>query len=108
MSVTDSRMRLSFVFPVPPVSPETHALRLAHEAAESLRAVGLATTSVVKDGEAPRCLVNEAEEFGADCIFVGARGLGRVDRFLLGSVSASVAMRASCTVEVIHPACWSH
>jgi hypothetical protein len=40
----------------------------------------------------------------ADCIFVGARGLSQVERFLLGSVSSAVAARASCSVEVVRPA----
>lgn len=39
---------------------------------------------------------------GADCIFVGARGARGLERFLLGSVSATVAMNAHCSVEVVH------
>ncbi|MBO0799053.1 MAG: universal stress protein, partial [Blastocatellia bacterium] len=48
-----------------------------------------------------RLLVSEAESWGADCVFVGARGLGRAGRFLIGSVSSSVAARAHCSVEVV-------
>jgi nucleotide-binding universal stress UspA family protein len=103
LTVADVRMRTSLALCLPPGEPRLHAQRLADEAAETLRAAGLVTTAVAKDEEAARSLVHEAEAFGADCIFVGARGLGRVERFLLGSVSASVAMRASCTVEVVHP-----
>jgi nucleotide-binding universal stress UspA family protein len=46
-------------------------------------------------------LIAEAESWGADCIFVGARGMGRIGRFLLGSVSSAVAARAHCSVEVV-------
>jgi len=46
-------------------------------------------------------LVQVAEEWRADCIFVGATGLtDRFDRFLLGSTAAAVASRAHCSVEV--------
>ncbi|HEX5083297.1 MAG TPA: universal stress protein [Blastocatellia bacterium] len=61
---------------------------------------GLKTDAVVKDGEPKSLLIAEAENWGADCIFVGARGLGRVERFMLGSVSSAVAARAHCSVEV--------
>src|SRR6266511_4050918 len=43
----------------------------------------------------------EAASWGADCIFVGARGLSRFERFRLGSVSAATAARAHCSVEVV-------
>jgi len=65
------------------------------------RREGLVTSYLVECGDPRRVLVDEAERWGADCIFVGARGLSRVDRFLLGSVSASVAARAHCSVEVV-------
>ncbi|MCA1575337.1 MAG: universal stress protein [Acidobacteria bacterium] len=39
---------------------------------------------------------------GANCIFVGSTGFSnRLERFLLGSVSAAVANRAECSVEVV-------
>jgi nucleotide-binding universal stress UspA family protein len=71
-----------------------------YEAAAKLSAAGLRVEVVVKEAEPKRLLVAEAESWGADCIFVGARGMGRVDRFLLGSVSSAVAARAHCSVEV--------
>jgi nucleotide-binding universal stress UspA family protein len=46
-------------------------------------------------------LCSEAEDLMADCIFVGARGMGRLERFLIGSVSLGVAARAHCSVEVV-------
>ena len=50
---------------------------------------------------AVRVIIREAERWSADCIFVGAKGQSAIERFLLGSVSASVAARAPCSVEVV-------
>jgi nucleotide-binding universal stress UspA family protein len=61
----------------------------------------MSASSVAKQGNPKRVLIEEAESWKADCIFVGASGLSRVDRFLLGSVSAAVAARAHCSVEVV-------
>lgn len=80
------------------------ARRAADEAADELRAVGLAVSSAVVEGDPKRVLVAVAAERGAHCIFVGAQGLGRLDRFLIGSVSSAVAARAHCSVEVIRRA----
>jgi nucleotide-binding universal stress UspA family protein len=70
-------------------------------AARTLKAAGLKVTVVVKDEEPKHLLCGEAESFGADCIFVGSRGMGPVERFLIGSVSSAVAARAHCSVEVV-------
>ena len=70
------------------------------EAADKLRAAAFKTEAVVKEEDPKRLLIAEAESWGADCIFVGARGMGRIERFLLGSVSSAVAARAHCSVEV--------
>ena len=82
---------------------EEHArAKLAIDAAvEKLREAGLRTMVVVKEEEPKALLLNEAEGWNADCIFVGARGVGRVERLLTGSVSSAVAARAHCSVEVV-------
>jgi nucleotide-binding universal stress UspA family protein len=72
--------------------------------AELLRTRGLTVSSVMKEGDPKRVLLDEAEQWEADCLFVGARGLSRIGRFLLGSVSAAVAARAHCSVEVVRSA----
>lgn len=56
----------------------------------------------------PRSLIlDEAESWGADLIIVGSHGYGRLERFLLGSVSQSVVSHAKCSVEVVRcePVC---
>jgi nucleotide-binding universal stress UspA family protein len=70
-------------------------------AAEKLESAGLKVSIVVKEQEPKALLCSEAEELMADCIFVGSRGMGRLDRFLIGSVSLGVAARAHCSVEVV-------
>jgi len=83
---------------------EDEHFRLKHAvnaAAEKLRAAGLVPTANVEQGEAKHELVRLAREWTADSIFVGARGLGRVEGILLGSVSAATVAHAPCTVEVV-------
>jgi len=73
----------------------------ANVAAEKLRAAGLTATALVEEGEAKHLLVQLAGDLKANSIFVGARGLGRVEGILLGSVSSATVAHAACTVEVI-------
>jgi nucleotide-binding universal stress UspA family protein len=88
-----------------PEAGRAQAEEFAAAAVKELRA-GLADKSVtvsyvVEPGDPKRVLVRHAEEFGADCIFTGASGFSnRLERFILGSVSAAVASRAHCSVEV--------
>ena len=69
---------------------------------EKLRNVGLKTSMTIVEGDPKQILLQYADQWKADCIFVGARGLTRIDRFLLGSVSTAISARANCSVEVIH------
>lgn len=62
----------------------------------------LSVTTLLQEGDATPHVLEQAEEWKADCIFLGARGLGAMDRMLLGSVSTAVAMRARCSVELVH------
>lgn len=75
--------------------------RLTEDAVKKLSAKGLIVTSLSKEGDPKKVLLEEAERWGADCIFVGARGLSGVKHFLTGSVSAALAARAHCTVEIV-------
>ncbi|HEV2803047.1 MAG TPA: universal stress protein [Pyrinomonadaceae bacterium] len=75
--------------------PEAHAV-----ASEKLRAAGLTVSEVSSDGDPAHVLIKEAEEWGADCIFVGTRDLHGFQHLLHGSVSSAVAARALCSVEV--------
>lgn len=75
--------------------------KMAEVSAAQLRAAGLTVSSLVEDGDPKRVLLDEAEQWDADCIFVGARGLRGIERLPLSSVAAAVASRAHCSVEVV-------
>ena len=84
------------------IAQETERVnKVVEGAADMLRSAGLKVSIVVKDREPKALLCSEAEDLMADCIFVGARGMGRLERFLIGSVSSGVAARAHCSVEVV-------
>lgn len=68
---------------------------------DDLQRAGLKVSAAVLEGDPKRVLVEVAEEWRADCVFVGARGHSRLERFLLGSVAAAVAARAPCSVEMV-------
>jgi nucleotide-binding universal stress UspA family protein len=70
-------------------------------ALRALKSAGLNTSVLVRDEEPKTLLCGEAEEWKADSIFLGSRGLSGMERFLMGSVSSGVAARAHCSVEVI-------
>jgi nucleotide-binding universal stress UspA family protein len=79
----------------------TRARHITEGVAGELRRVGLVAESVVGEGDPKQVLLSEAEQFAAACVVLGAQGHSALDRFLLGSVSAAVAMRAPCSVEVV-------
>ncbi len=57
------------------------------------------TTEIV-EGSAKHVILDESEKWGADLIVVGSHGKRGLGRFLLGSVSQSVALHAKCSVEI--------
>ncbi len=69
--------------------------------AKKLRPHGWIVTCRVEAGDPKRVLIEHAETWQADSIFLGARGLGNLKRFLIGGVSSAVSAQASCSVEVI-------
>ena len=71
------------------------------KAVESLRAAGLLFELRARRKVPVELILQTAHEWGADAIFLGARGHGSLERLLLGSVSASVAARAHCSVEIV-------
>ena len=79
--------------------PKVEELR--ESAAAKLKEKGLHVSTVVEFGRAKNLIIEEAEKWGADSIFIGAKGHRMMERILLGSVSYAVAARAHCSVEVV-------
>jgi len=75
---------------------------LAEKAANVIRSANLHASVLIEEGDPKHVLPKVAEKWGANSIFVGATGFSnRLERFVLGSVSAAVAARAHCSVEVV-------
>jgi nucleotide-binding universal stress UspA family protein len=64
----------------------------------------LEVTSAVLLGVPKHAIIEEAERWGADLIVVGSHGYNAIERFLLGSVSQSIAHHAHCSVEIVRTA----
>jgi nucleotide-binding universal stress UspA family protein len=60
----------------------------------------LSITATMVEGSPKHAILEKADELGADLIVVGSHGRGAVGRFLLGSVSQSIALHAKCSVEI--------
>lgn len=110
LSVADSQVLGSIGRFVPQMATASFAAKYASQWAETLAAesliklrdVGLEASVEVRTGSPKIEIVEFANEWKADCVFVGPHYAGNsFERFLLGSVSADVAAWASCSVEVV-------
>jgi nucleotide-binding universal stress UspA family protein len=76
--------------------------RISKHSIDVLREAGIKVTCALRYGDPKRELCKAAEEWNANCIFVGSAGFSnRFERFVLGSISGAVAARAHCSVEVV-------
>jgi nucleotide-binding universal stress UspA family protein len=100
--ITSSRM----VAPIAEwIANENARIKQAMETATAkLQGANLTTSSVIEEEEPKDLICKEAEKWGADSIFLGARGMGTVERLMIGSISSGVAARAHCSVEIVRPA----
>ena len=73
-----------------------HGRTIAHE----IGLEGIVAQAVA--GSPADVLLETAQDFDADLIVVGSRGLTGAARFVLGSVASSVAHHAPCDVFIVH------
>ena len=84
------------------VRTENERVRLALDAAVlKLTAHGLTVSTLVEEADPVTLICDLAKSWKTDCIFLGARGMGAVERLMIGSISSAVAAKAPCSVEVI-------
>jgi nucleotide-binding universal stress UspA family protein len=62
----------------------------AEAMAERLSGIGIPATAHVRNGDVAHEILNAARDHGSDLIITGSRGLGALDRLLLGSVARNV------------------
>jgi len=62
---------------------------------------GISVDVVLKEGDAVKEIVAEAEKGGCSLIVVGHRGMSKLSEILLGSVSEGVSHKAPCPVMVV-------
>ena len=73
-----------------------------HAALERLHERGVACEGHVVPDDPATAIIDVARREGADLVIVGSRGLGEVQRFIRGSVSARVAGHAPMSVLIVH------
>lgn len=68
----------------------------------ALKTSALGVSQIIEEGDPKQIIVRAADEWGADCIFIGSNDTGNFfENLLLGSVATAVVARAHCTVEVV-------
>jgi nucleotide-binding universal stress UspA family protein len=70
---------------------------------EALRGTTVSIKTEIRRGNAAEEILRAAEACPTDLVVVGSRGLGRLSRFLLGSVAERVARHAPCPVLLARP-----
>jgi nucleotide-binding universal stress UspA family protein len=108
-----SRLRIVSVASIPPSALDVptvrefqaslrEAARQTAEAARAALAPRFADTDVqVPEGDAREAILRAAAEWPADLVVLGARGLGAMAGFVLGSVSLGVARHARCSLLIV-------
>ena len=75
--------------------------RLVEQSAQKLIQAGFTAEVVCQLGKPAEEIMKVASKHRADLIVMGAKGLGAIARFLLGSVSTRVVQHSSCSVLVV-------
>jgi nucleotide-binding universal stress UspA family protein len=84
------------------VELRNQANEFLERSAATLRAAGVeASYFLEEDGDVQEGILNEAERWGADLIFVGSHGRKGIRRFLMGSTSEAVARYGRCSVQIV-------
>ena len=75
--------------------------KLVEQSVEKLIQAGFSAQPLRPIGKPAEGIMQAASKQHADLIVMGAKGLGAIDRFLLGSVSTRVVQHANCAVLIV-------
>ena len=75
--------------------------RLVEQSVQKLIQAGFTAEAVCQLGKPAEEIMKVASKHQADLIMMGAKGLGAIARFMLGSVSTRVVQHSSCSVLVV-------
>lgn len=78
-----------------------YASKLTSRLARELKSAGFASEPVVEEGNATSSIVEFAEKWHPDYIFLGSHGRTGWKRLALGSVSEAVAHKVPCSVVIV-------
>lgn len=75
--------------------------RLVEQCADKLLKAGFTVDEVVRLGKPADEILKVASKKKVDLIVTGAKGMGAIARFLLGSISTKVVQHSRCSVLVV-------
>jgi nucleotide-binding universal stress UspA family protein len=111
VTVVDIKVSTAFIYPTAPVrqwmkpedrDPAVWVERMLADQKRSIETKGfIAYTKMIKGDDPKRALLKEAEEWGADTIFAGSRGLASARWNIPGNVSTALTLHAHCSVEIV-------
>jgi nucleotide-binding universal stress UspA family protein len=84
------------------LTPLSQVEAVLEDAASRARAAGVKATTRAVEGDAAAAILSVAEEYEADLIVIGNKGIGSVKRFVLGNVPSKVVHNASCSTHIVH------
>lgn len=87
----------------PEAAQRLHGEELARFVRDNCADAPLAVTTDVLSGEARFEILRDLSEHPADLVLLGTHGRGGFDRLVIGSVAATIARKAPCSVLLISP-----
>jgi len=105
LSVVEPEKVINLSAPALSATARTEPLKATEElvewVADSLVSYGFQAGTAVKPGDPREVIVNEATDWHAELIVMGAYGHSAVRNWQIGSVAESVAKHARCSVELV-------
>ena len=78
-----------------------HGKKVLKDAEKLAEQNGVKAKSVMKEGNVAGEIINFIKKEGIDMVAIGSRGLSRLPRYVLGSISNKIANYAPCQVLIV-------